>query len=343
MWLPLLLADKSANLRYLVLRELFGLKDNDEEIKELASLRMEDSLLTDLQHLQYTDGSWEKGDFVGGAHSTKLFATAQALTRLGYLGFGKEFPAVKKGAEYLFTLQNEDGSWPLPKSREIQLEKGGYEKMTLQTAIPLRGLAMCGYSTDNRAEKAYDWILKQRMTDGAWPTGYVKGNFGYVAGYRKIAHSRWGCRSNTTGALICLALHPKYVKSEEAKKALDLLLGRETYEQYTFGFEVARTIGVEQATGFITYFARYDLSLMLKLCWKIGASLDDMRVKELSDFIKKLQGKFGLWEYSPKPQASRWVTFDLIRSLSNLDTQGEWINFEPRTPFQTYPKKLKRF
>jgi hypothetical protein len=41
----------------------------------------------------------------------------------------------------------------------------------LQTALPLRALAMCGYATDPRAERAYAWLLAQRLEDGAWPTG----------------------------------------------------------------------------------------------------------------------------------------------------------------------------
>ena len=35
-------------------------------------------------------------------------------------------------------------------------------------------------------------------------------------------------------------------------------------------------------------------------------------------FVSELQGPFGLWEYAARPQASRWVTFDLLRSLLRL-------------------------
>ena len=341
-WIPLLLADPSPSLRYLVLRDLLHKKENDSELLELQELQKTDSLITNLVKLQQTDGSWIKGDFVGGAHSTKPFATAQALTRLGYLGFTSDFTPVRKGIDFLLSLQRSDGSWPLPKNREKQLLEGGYEKMTLQTAIPLRALAMCGYIHDVAVERAYEWILDQQMDDGAWPTGYLKGNFGYVAGYRKIAHSRWGCRSNSTGALLCLALHPKYKKSLSAKKALDLLLGRDTQEQFTFGFEVARTIGAEQATGFITYFARFDPSLMLDISRRVGATTDDSRVKELIDFVMGNQGVYGLWEYLVKPHASRWVTFDILRSLSEIDLGGNWFSLEPKTPFQAYPKTKQR-
>ena len=140
----------------------------------------------------------------------KIQATSQALTRLGYLGFDSEHRSIQKGAEFLFSKQNKDGSWPRPSEVEKEETKESHTMMPLriyplQTALPLRGLVASGYATNERAEKAYDWLIKQRIEDGSWPT-YITGNiFGYVAGYRRLAHSRWGCRSNTTASLICLA------------------------------------------------------------------------------------------------------------------------------------------
>jgi hypothetical protein len=265
------------------------------------------------------------------------------MMRLGYLGFGPEHPAVRRGSAYLFAQQREDGAWPLAGDDG---DTEGYSMVPLQTAIPLRALAACGYATDMRAERAYEWLLAQRLSDGAWPTGIAgqgstsagkRGVYGYVAGYRRLAHSRWGCRSNTTGSLICLALHPTRRTEPEAQRALDLLLGRETRERQSLGYEVARTIGAEPVRGFMTFFARFDLALILNLCWRVGATLQDERVTALAEHVWDLQGAFGLWEYIPRPQASRWVSFDLYRSLLRLDDSGDWLSAEPRTPFRPYP------
>ena len=343
-WAPLLLADPSPGLRLLALRELLGRPDDDPEVCELAALRQEDPLVTDLLQLQASDGSWTS------APVNDLQATSQALMRLGYLGLGPDHPAVQRGAEHLFSQQQEDGAWPLVGSGRVPdaihnaEEHEGYSMIPLQTAIPLRGLAMCGYASDPRAEQAYDWLLAQRLDDGAWPTGIAAGNYGYVGGYRRLAHSRWGCRSNTTGALICLAHHPEHRRGAEARRALDLLLGRETREAHTLGFEVARLIGAEPARGFLTYFARFDLALVLDLCWRVGAPQGDARVAELVTFVQGQQGRYGLWEYESRPQASRWVTFDVLRSLSRLEVEGgEWLSTEPRTPFQPYLRRPRRY
>ncbi len=120
------------------------------------------------------------------------------------------------------------------------------------------------------------------------------------------------------------------------------MLGRETRERQYLGFDVARMIGIEPCTGFITYYARFDITHILKLITKVEASTSDQRIKDIVDFVKKQQGEYGLWEYA-KPLASRWVTFDIFRNLKDVLSESDWVNLEPRTPFQPYPSKLKRF
>lgn len=348
-WAPLLLADPSPALRRLVLRDLFTRPEDDPEVREMEVLVETDPLIQHLVGLQSPDGWW------GTAYQADIWgagpvqSTALVLMRLGYLGLPSSHPAVQRGADFLFSQQLPDGSWPLPAVREAepgQDERRGYDWMPLQTALPLRGLASCGFAEDPRAERAYEWLLAHRLADGAWPTGVAEGGVqGFVAGYRRLPHSRWGCRSNTTGALICLALHPQRRAAPEARRALDLLLGRETREEHALGYEVARLVGAEAAHGFTTFYARFDLALLLDLCARIGASMEDERVRDLAAFVRGLQGTYGLWEYHRRPQVSRWLTFDLLRSLTRLEAAqpGEWQSSEPRTPFHTYGKRQKRF
>jgi len=339
----LLLADPSPNLRRLTLLELLKRPPDDSEVEELESMREEDPIVASLLALQSNNGSWREGDLGGSAPAGKLQATSQALTKLGYLGFSKSHPAVKRAAEYMFAKQLPNGAWPL--QRGVNKDEGTslYSTMPLQTAMPLRGLAACGYSTDPRAERSYDWLMEQRLEDGAWPTGKAGEVYGYVAGYRRLPHSRWGCRSNTTASLICLANHPTRRESRETRRALDLLMGRETREKQNVGFDVARIVGAEQHTGYLTYYAKFDLALILDLCWRIGANRRDERVADLISFIQTLQGPYGLWQYNPRPECSRWITFDILRSLFRLDDSTGWLSVEPRTPFKAYPKKPKRF
>jgi hypothetical protein len=336
-WTPLLLSDPSPNLRYLVLRYLL---DEQKEAMELEDIRLDDPLVKGLLVSQNPDGSWGQESIIGNAPQGKIQTTAQALTRLGYLEL--DHSSIERGAEYLYSQQLEDGSWPLGNYKEDSDNKEGYDTMSLQTSLPLRGLAATGYSEDPRSEHAYEWLLGHRLPDGAWPTGVADGIYGYVAGYRRLPHSRWGCRSNTTSAVTCLSLHPKRRKSVETRRAMDHILSRETRERYSLGYDAARIVGAEPSNGFITYYAHFDVAYILKLLTRLGASTDDKRVKDIVDYLMKQRGEYGLWEYV-KPQASRWITYDILRTLRGIQSESDWINIEPRTPFQPYPSKKKRF
>jgi hypothetical protein len=344
-WVPLLLTDPSPNLRMLVLKELLNRPEDDEEVQELLLLREKDPIVESLIKTQLPDGSWSSVDLTGKESTTgNLQATSQALVRLGYLGFDNDYKIVRKAADYIFSKQKSDNSWPillrkLGPYEEIQ----GYDMIPLQVATPLEGLAACGYSTDKRAESAYDWLIEQRLDDGAWSTGIASGVYGRVAGYRRIAHSRWGCRSSTMAVLNCLSYHPKRRRSRAARRALDLILGCETKQKNLLGFVISRLIGLEESRGWRTYYPKMDVAHILNLCWKIGASSDDERISDLTEFVKGEQGEYGIWECSLHPQASRWLTFDLLRTLSHLEENAEWFSTEPRTPFQAYPKKMRRF
>jgi len=340
-WLPLLLADRSPCLRRLVLRDLMGRPPEDPELRELEGHVEGDPLAAELVAAQNPDGSWSLPAL--GNAGGEIQRTATALARLGLLGLPAAHPAIRRGADYLFSQQREDGAWPLPEARREGEEREGYSLIPLQTAIPLRGLAAAGYAEDPRSERAYDWLCAQRLEDGAWPTGIASGVYGGVAGYRRLAHSRWGCRSNTTGALLCLALHPTRRHGPEARRALDLLLGRETREAYALGYEVARLLGAEPVRGLLTTFARFDLALLAWLCARTGAGTGDPRVAALVADLRAMQGPYGLWEYAARPQASRWVTLDLLRSLNTIDAEGEWIGTEPRTPFAPYRHERPRY
>jgi hypothetical protein len=344
-WAPLLLADPSPLLRLRVLRDLLGRPEDDPEVGELAGLGDSDPLASAVLAGQGADGAWQRGLPGDTSSNGPVLATALALMRLGYLGLAAGHPAVLRGAEFLFSAQRADGSWPLGDVHDEGEGRERYTMVPLQTALPLRGLAACGYAADARAERAYEWLLAQRLPDGAWPTGESAGVHGYVAGYRRLAHSRWGCRANTTGALVCLALHPARRQSPEARRALDLLLGRETREAQRVGYEVARLVGAEPSHGFFTFYARFDLALLLDLCGRVGAGRSDERVAGLIDYVSGLQGPYGLWEYPRLPQVSRWLTCDLLRSLARFEDgpTHEWLSLEPRTPFQAYPKKKKRY
>jgi hypothetical protein len=343
-WAALLLADRSQVLRRLVLTELLGRSEDDSEVAELESIILDDPLIRPLLKKQANDGSWKETDYGDFSSKNKVRATSIVLQRLAYAGLASDHSAITKGVDFIFSKQRKDGSWSVPRSYDgVTLDGGVYTMIPLQTALPLLGISASGHSEDERAERGFDWLLRARLDDGSWPSGMVGNVYGYQAGYRRMPNSQWGCRTNTTLALSCFGFHPERRKSQEARRALDMLLKRETRDRRNVGFNVARTVGFEPHRGYFTYHARFDPALVLELCGRMGVDSSDSRVVDLVEWFSEIQGPYGLWEYSPRPEASRWVTFEILRSLLRLDSDQDWVTQELRAPFAAYSKKRRRF
>lgn len=311
-----MLADRSPSLRRRVLTELMGVLESDKEVRELDPLRDEEAEAVPSD----------------GREPRELGFT---LSRLAYLGLRRGHAAVDRVARRLLRLQSADGSWPLPRSKRGD---EGYTMSPLQTSLPLRGLAEAGYATQAGAGRAYRWLLDRRLEDGSWPTGKAAGTDAYVAGYRRLPRSP-GCRSNTTGALACLVHHPDLRSSDDARRAADILLRRETREESTFGSEVSRLCGVEEPAGFVTFYARFDLAFLLDLCSRAGVSRDDRRMGELVDDVERLRNGAGLFEHPAYPHLTRWLTLDVSLSLQRLEG-ATWTSLDDlRT---TYSRPARR-
>jgi len=337
----LLLADPSPFLRTLVLTELMSRPSDDREVMELRTLCKKDPFTNELIALQSGDGSW-KGDAVPGTGGTNsVWVTAVMLKRLCYMGFAPEHPVIKKGIEYLFSQQNECGAWY--GHDETRDNAAAAEAAPVFTALILQAIVFCGYGNAPGAMKSFEWLGKFRLPEGAWSAGMVEGNYRGIAGYRRLAHSKFGCRSTTTAMAAALAYHPDLCKSEEAHGALDLILSTELKEESSIGFETARTTGAEPSKGLLTYYARYDPAFILDLCRRVGAGSNDDRVRDIISFLQKHRGPYGLWKYERNPQAARWITFDILRSLSHIDEHTDWLSMKPRIVFRKYPKKNKRY
>jgi hypothetical protein len=341
----LLLGDPSPSLRWRAAVELDGATEDDDDVKawraEVDGSEAVRSLLAQLAVV---------GDNVRAA--------GYLLCRLAYLGY--RGPEVDAAVEAIFALQQPDGSWPLSRNDDDQpppkrrrgtppprLPRGeSYRVMPIQTIHPLRGVAAAGFATDPRAERAYEWLLAERLHDGSW-TGSHKADLGLDGrssgedpDYRRLTRGD-GCRATTTGAVACLALHPERRRSNAARVGVDHLLARETREPATLGWEVSRLVGLERASGVITFYVTFDHAFLLDLASRCGVSSEDRRVRDLVTYLETLRGPYGLWEHPIHPQLSRWLTFDLECSLRRL-ADGDWIGNEEPASFTPYNKPQRR-
>ena len=301
----LLLGDPSPSLRWRAARELEGANDDDAEV---AAWRTE------------IDQSAEINALVARLAAAQPYTAGYVLCQLAYLGY--RGPAMEAAVERIFSVQQSDGSWSVPPTGSGPME--GPRFITMQTVVPLRGIAAAGFATDPRAEHAYDWLLGVCLQDGSWPSG-PKADLGQPGRptppekeYRRLPHGL-GCRSATTGAVACLAMHPERRRSDVARVGADHLLARENRDASTLGWEVSRLVGLERAMGQVTFYVAHDLAYLLDLASRCGVSPQDRRVHELVDYLETLRGPYGLWQHPTHPQLTGWLSLDLETSLRRLE------------------------
>lgn len=346
----LLYGDPSPVLRWRTAVELDGAKENDEEVaawREQA--RASEEIRSLVARLE--------------ASRDQPYAAGYLLCRLAYLGYSG--PEVVEGVEAVFAHQQSDGSWQPPvggaPTPTIRRRRGAgptddafhsepYTVLTMRTLVPLRGVAAAGFAADPRAERAYEWLLGQRLDDGSW-TGSHRESYGYEfrsgntgsgdPEYRKLVRGM-GCRSTTTGAVACFALHPDRRRSDAARIGMDHLLARETHDEATLGWEVSRLVGLEPATGGFTFYVTHDPAFMLHLAARCGVSVADRRIRDLVAYLESLRSPYGVWQHPAHPQLSRWLTFDLECSLRRLP-DGDWVGNEDPASFTPYKKGPRRY
>jgi len=342
----LLFGDPSPSLRWRAAVELEDAPNDDHEVK---AWRAE------------IDASAEVRSLAARLAVTgdNFHAAGYLLCQLAYLGY--RGPEVGAAVERIFALQQPDGSWPLwrddgdqpPRKRRRGTppptlpRAESYRVMPIQTILPLRGVAAAGFATDPRAERAYEWLLAQRLNDGSW-TGSHKADLGLDGrssgedpDYRRLTRGD-GCRATTTGAVACLALHSERRRSDAARVAVDCLLARETREPATLGFEVSRLVGLERASGRFTFYVTFDQAFLLDLASRCGVSAEDRRVHDLVAYLESLRGPYGLWQHPVHPQLSRWLTFDLECSMRRL-ADGDWVGNEEPASFTPYKRGRRRY
>ena len=345
----LLYGDPSPVLRWRTAVELDGVSEDDPEVaawraEALASERIR-SLVAQLK-----------------AASGHSYTAGYILCQLAYLNYTG--PELAKAVEAIFADQQPDGSWqpptpsaPIPSGKRRRgaappdtFAAERYSVLTMRSVVPLRGVAAAGFATDPRAERAYEWLLDQRLNDGSW-TGSHRGGYGFDfrsgntgsgdPTYRKLTRGL-GCRSATTGAVACFALHPERRTSDAARIGVDHLLARESHDEANLGWEMSRLVGVERASGGFTFYVTHDPVFMLDLASRCGVSAEDRRVRDLVAYLESLRSPHGMWQHHAHPQLSRWLTFDIECSLRRL-AAGDWIGNEEPASLTPYKRGRRRY
>jgi squalene-hopene/tetraprenyl-beta-curcumene cyclase len=128
-----------------------------------------------LQHEQMPDGSW-----FGRWGVNYIYGTWSVLCALGAAGLDRATPSVAKAADWLISIQNDDGGWG-EDCTSYRLDYRGYESApsnASQTAWALLGLMAAGEVGHKAVERGIAYLRRTQDETGLWQQdAYTGGGF----------------------------------------------------------------------------------------------------------------------------------------------------------------------
>jgi len=216
---PVLLSLENKAIKYFTTRELL-----DKDVEPIQTLWKLPPAKKILKKQQY-DGSWKYPGGKKHIRSQENYNQIETFRNLGELvekyGFNKDHEAIRKAAEFLFQFQTEEGDF-----RGIY----GYQYATTYTPAIMELLIKSGYENDPHVLKGFEWLLSIRQNDGGWaiPIRTTGKNLDVLNSPQIIQPDKSKPFSHmVTGMVLrAFASHPQYSKSNDAKKAGELLVSR---------------------------------------------------------------------------------------------------------------------
>lgn len=142
-----------------------------------------------LRRTQMADGSW-----YGRWGMNYIYGTWSVLCALNAAGFARDAPEMRKAAQWLISIQNEDGGWGEDGS-SYKLDYHGYEaapSTASQTAWALLALMAAGEAEHAAVARGVAYLAASQNDTGLWDearftaTGFPRVFYLRYHGYRKF-------------------------------------------------------------------------------------------------------------------------------------------------------------
>jgi squalene-hopene/tetraprenyl-beta-curcumene cyclase len=162
-----------------------------------------------LRRTQLAEGSW-----YGRWGLNYIYGTWSALCALNAAGVGQNDPLIRKGADWLLSIQNTDGGWG-EDARSYRLDYSGYEgapSTASQTAWALLGLMAAGEVGHPAVGRGIEYLIATQTEKGLWDeqrftaTGFPRVFYLRYHGYPKFfplwALARYRNLKNTNSRVV---------------------------------------------------------------------------------------------------------------------------------------------
>jgi squalene-hopene/tetraprenyl-beta-curcumene cyclase len=136
-----------------------------------------------LQRVQLKDGSW-----FGRWGVNYIYGTWSALAGLNAAGVEPDHPMMRRAADWLLAIQNEDGGWG-ESCDSYRLDYAGYQpapSIASQTAWALLGLMAAGCVDHPAVARGITWLQRTQQPDGFWSQEHYTGG-----GFPRVFYLRY--------------------------------------------------------------------------------------------------------------------------------------------------------
>ncbi len=210
--------------RYYILREIMEKPEQDTEVSNLKN-----ALINEILSKQLENGSWN-----GKAYDYQDGTTHQ-LMKLIELGLRAQDTPVKKGTDYLFQCQAENGSFIQGETKCVCGTGNDPVASTfpvinsnpIVTNAALLALARTGHGDDPRVAKGYEWLCSWQDEDGSWLSPRSRMCRERGEGY---PHPYCGIHA-TCNSLLGLSATEKTRQSEAARRGAEFILSLYGYKR----------------------------------------------------------------------------------------------------------------
>jgi squalene-hopene/tetraprenyl-beta-curcumene cyclase len=117
-----------------------------------------------LRRDQERDGSW-----FGRWGTNYIYGTWSVLCALNAAGIAHDDPMICRAAEWLISVQRDDGGWGEDEESYGDAPRGQYKESTAsQTAWALLGLMAAGEARHPATARGIAWLIRTQRDDGDW-------------------------------------------------------------------------------------------------------------------------------------------------------------------------------
>ncbi len=270
---------------------------------------------------QKPNGGWCKKKYEGDLRWEKTYyivETLRNLLKLHNFGCTLEDEEIHKAVNFLFSTQSRDGDF-----------RGAYlnEYAPTYHALTLEILCLLGLDRDERTQKGFRWLVKNRQADGGWVIPYrtidqqelrKRYNFESQSKLDPIAPDRNQPFSHlVTGMVLrALAASPTWRKRKETWRAGELLMSR------FFQPDKYSDRGLALFWEEVTYpFWATDILSSLDSLSLIGFPAEHNKIKKALDWLMSRQTRLGYWESDLNKSTledNLWLTYAVLRVLKRF-------------------------